>query len=114
MVVTRSGTRLPLALHSHYSRSSSHHLASMQCIYYFPVRLLIVRNAADHCRFRAVSSDASFSLSSSFIATMTYAIRTMLAMNAAVAPAQVELPMQSARDPCSKRRTSKITPKYRI
>lgn len=75
-------------------RSLSRRLTGMvhlriSCFY---VRPLPVRSGADHCRFLAFSSDANFSLSSSFMATMTYAMRTMLAMKAAAAPAQVELP----------------------
>ena len=46
----------------------------------------------DHCLLLAFSSATRFSLSSSFMATMTYAISTTFAMIAAVAPAHVEFP----------------------
>ena len=54
-----------------------------------------IESVLDHCPFLAFSSAASFSLSSSFIATITYAMSTTLAMIAAVAPAHVEFPKRS-------------------
>ena len=48
---------------------------------------------SNHLAFFDSSSAARFSLSSSLIATMTYAISTTFAVTAAVAPAHVELPV---------------------
>ena len=45
-----------------------------------------------HSPFLVFCSAAIFSLSSSLKATTTYAISTIFAINAAVAPAQVEFP----------------------
>lgn len=46
-----------------------------------------------HCAFFAFSSASTLSVASSFMATITYAMSTTFAINAAVAPANVEFPV---------------------